>query len=90
MISRLAPNSTLHGPSGIKSLIGVIQICSTNDIENNFEKIKHYVGQCAIKGAKLICLPENFAFMGSTPQETDLMKESLEGPLIRRYSELAS
>jgi deaminated glutathione amidase len=37
----------------------------------------------------MVCLPENFAFMGATPEETDKMKEYLEGPLMKRYSQIA-
>jgi len=58
-------------------------------VEHNFSKISEYVVQCAKHGAKLICLPENFAFMGSTPEETDQMKETLDGPLIKRYAQMA-
>ena len=74
---------------GKSTIIGVIQICSKNDIEANFEKLRVYIGECAMRGARMVCLPENFAFMGATSEETNLMKEPLEGPLIQRYRELA-
>ncbi|TNV72495.1 hypothetical protein FGO68_gene9282 [Halteria grandinella] len=72
-----------------KSTIGVIQLCSINDIEVNYSKIASFVKDCANKGAQLVCLPENFAFMGGTPEEMEKIKEPVEGPLIKRYAHLA-
>ncbi len=37
----------------------------------------------------MVFLPENFAFMGSNPDENDRMKEFLDGTLIKRYSQIA-
>ena len=37
----------------------------------------------------MVCLPENFAFFG-TAEETDSIKEPLNGPIVKRYSQLAS
>jgi hypothetical protein len=37
----------------------------------------------------MVCLPENFAFMGATPDENDKMKEFLDGPLMKRYAQIA-
>ena len=46
-----------------RALVGIVQICSTPDQNENFKKIQKYVDQCADLGAKLICLPENFNCM---------------------------
>ena len=49
-----------------KGLVGVIQTCAGVDMDRNFEKNKHYIEQCAGRGAKFVCLPENFHFMGKS------------------------
>jgi deaminated glutathione amidase len=89
MLTKLNSHLT-QSTSRKSSLVGVIQICSTNDIESNFTKINQYITECSQRGARMVCLPENFAFMGATPDENDQMKEFLEGPLIKRYSQIAS
>jgi predicted amidohydrolase len=35
-------------------------------MEKNFEKNKYYIEKCATRGAKFVCLPENFHYMGRT------------------------
>jgi predicted amidohydrolase len=35
-------------------------------MEKNFEKNKLYIEACAGRGAHLVCLPENFHYMGRT------------------------
>ena len=40
-------------------------------------------------GARLLCLPEAFAFLGSSPDETVAQAEALDGPRIGAYRALA-
>eukprot|EP00347_Sterkiella_histriomuscorum_P016018 403354809 len=72
-----------------KSMIGVIQITSSHDIEENYKKIQNYVSMCAQKGAQLVCLPENFACMALTSADSLAMSEPLTGPLMTKYCEIA-
>jgi predicted amidohydrolase len=44
---------------------------------------------CAQRGAKLICLPENFAFVGTHFEESIRMAEPLYGPIIKKYKQIA-
>ena len=47
-----------------KALVGVVQVSSGLDMEKNFEKNKELIERCATRGAKIVCLPENFNYMG--------------------------
>lgn len=40
-------------------------------------------------GAKLLCLPENFSFMGRERGHSVAIAEALDGPIMQRYCSLA-
>lgn len=40
---------------------------------------------CAYRGAQMVCLPENFAFIGSNHEEATDMAEPLSGAILREY-----
>ena len=48
-----------------KFKFAAIQLTSTSDISNNLHKTELLVKRAAESGAKLIGLPENFAYMGT-------------------------
>lgn len=58
-----------RGVNSFKQLVGVVQITSGLDTDRNFEKIREQVEICADQGAKLVCLPENFNYMGRTYED---------------------
>ncbi len=69
-------------------LVGAIQMTSTEDRARNLETALRLVEEAAELGAKLVGLPENFAFMGS--EEARLAgAETLEGPTLSAVRELA-
>lgn len=43
----------------------------------------------AAAGAKVLFLPENFSFLGRSPAESLAIAEPLDGPLMKRYQDLA-
>ncbi|WP_251358056.1 carbon-nitrogen hydrolase family protein [Kangiella sp. TOML190] len=43
--------------------LGLIQICGSNNVEHNLNKIEPLLRQAAEQGAQLVLLPENFALM---------------------------
>ena len=91
MINRIAlyQSHLLTTKDHFKSLVGVVQLCASNDAQKNFEKNKHYIEMCAQRGAKLICLPENFNFIGKSYDETLKVAEPLYGQTIKKYKQLA-
>jgi predicted amidohydrolase len=70
-------------------LMAAIQMCSTNSKEDNLRLTTSLVEEAAAKGAKLICLPECSAFMGSSPAETIAAAETTEGPYAAALASLA-
>ncbi len=44
-------------------LVGVVQICSDDDLAGNLKRAQELVSVASHRGAELVCLPENFAYM---------------------------
>ena len=53
-------------------LAAALQLTSTTDPESNFAAAEEQIDLAARRGAELIALPENFAFMGDDAQRLDL------------------
>jgi predicted amidohydrolase len=69
-------------------LLGAVQMTSTADRARNLDTALRLLNEAADLGAKLIGLPENFAFMG--PEEQRLAgAETLEGPTLAALREVA-
>jgi predicted amidohydrolase len=69
-------------------LMGAVQMTSTADRARNVDTALRLVGEAADLGARLVALPENFAFMGQ--EEARLAgAETLEGPTLAALRELA-
>jgi len=74
--------------SRLKSLIGVAQLNSSENLERNYEDIKKITEECVDRGAKLICLPDRFAYQpGKSGQEWSENPET--GRWFKRYRQLA-
>jgi predicted amidohydrolase len=69
-------------------LAAVVQLNSTAEVERNLAAAEHWVGEAAQRGASLVGLPENFAFLRSEGQEVP-DPQSLDGPWVARMAELA-
>jgi deaminated glutathione amidase len=69
-------------------LMGAVQMTSGADRARNLDTALRLAGEAADLGAKLVALPENFAYMG--PEEGRLAgAETVEGPTIGAIRELA-
>ncbi len=69
-------------------LMGAVQMTSTADRGRNLDTALRLVNEAADLGAKLVALPENFAYMG--PEEGRLATaEPVEGPTLGALRELA-
>jgi predicted amidohydrolase len=69
-------------------LIGAVQMTSTEDRTRNLDTAIRLIEEAASLGAKLVGLPENFAYMG--PEDGRLAgAETLDGPSISALRELA-
>lgn len=66
----------------MKHTVAAIQLASGPNLQGNLNQVARLLGEAARAGAKLIVLPENFAFMGN--QETDklaIAESPGEGPI---------
>ena len=71
----------------------MVQLCATEDIDQNFEKCSRLVEECAEKGAQMVCLPEHFAYMtqnrdGSLANAFEF-DDKLNAHLFQKYKQLA-
>ena len=75
---------------GGRTKVGVVQITSTGDVEANLAATERTVSMAAEDGAKLVLVPECFAYLG--PEDGKLeIAESLPGggPILERMQKLA-
>jgi predicted amidohydrolase len=67
---------------------GVVQMTSTDDVEANLEAAATLVAEAASAGARLVALPENFAFLRREGAPIPCA-QGIDGPIVARLRELA-
>jgi predicted amidohydrolase len=68
--------------------VGVIQMNSTSDVEDNLKRAENLIMEAAGKGARVVGLPENFAFMGPDEDRTQYSQD-LSGSIVRFLKRVA-
>jgi predicted amidohydrolase len=72
------------------TVVAAVQLSSQADVAANLERAETFVAEAARRGAALVLLPENFAFLGGTEEERRAIAEDLDtGPIARRLAEMA-
>jgi predicted amidohydrolase len=69
-------------------VVAAVQLSSQADLEDNLRRAEVQVAEAARRGARVVVLPENFAFMGGTDDERLRVAEDLASPEpgpIRRW-----
>jgi len=71
--------------------VAAIQMTSTEDVGANLDAVRRLVRRAAEAGARLIGLPENFAYLGSDGDHRLALSESLDarGPILSAMADLA-
>jgi predicted amidohydrolase len=72
--------------------LAALQLTSTDDVDANLACCRRLVGQAAAAGAKLVGLPENFAYLGSDRDHRLSIAEAVDGapgPILAAMRELA-
>jgi predicted amidohydrolase len=73
--------------------VAVVQLNSQEDLEGNLARVRRWVGEAAKSGARLVALPENFAFMGEEARKREIAERidgSPPGPILGALGEAAS
>jgi predicted amidohydrolase len=52
--------------------VAVVQLSSQDDVGANLARATHWIGEASRAGAKLVVLPENFAFMGEEAKKREI------------------
>jgi predicted amidohydrolase len=70
--------------------VAVIQLSSQDNVADNLARVRQRVAEAAKLGAKLITLPENFAFTGGEDEKRKLAESiAAPGPIVQTLLELA-
>lgn len=69
--------------------VAVIQMISSDSVEKNLSVVQELVTAASHAGAKLIVLPENFAFMGQEQQKLTIAEHYQQGPIQDFLANLA-
>lgn len=57
-------------------LMACVQLHGTNQLQHNLERCRHWIKEAAERGAELIMLPEDFAFLAQNEQEKQQLSDS--------------
>ena len=69
--------------------VATAQMTSVNDLSANFAICSRLVKEAATAGAKLLCFPENFSYVGSKSGDILPISEPIDGPIMDKYRSLA-
>ncbi|KAG6734631.1 hypothetical protein I3842_01G280700 [Carya illinoinensis] len=69
--------------------VAAAQMTSINDLATNFATCSLLVKEAALAGAKLLCLPESFSYVGAKDGDSVKIAEPLDGPIMQKYCSLA-
>ncbi|KAI9554690.1 hypothetical protein GHT06_019966 [Daphnia sinensis] len=75
--------------SNKQSLVAVAQMTATSDKAENFAITKKQIQEASSLGAKVIFLPEACDYIAESHAQSLELAESIDGPLIKSYCELA-
>lgn len=75
------------------TVFGAVQLSSQDDVQANLDQVDAAVGEAARRGATVVVLPENFAYLGDEAGKRaiaeDLGPEAPRGPIGRRLEAAA-
>lgn len=75
---------------GEKTTVGIVQMCATNDVERNVDTTLSLTVGAADAGARVVFVPEAFAFIGSERERRPILEPlPAGGPILKRCAEAA-
>jgi predicted amidohydrolase len=88
----VAHDDVRYGLTTAAMHVAVVQLNSQENVQTNMGRVKHWVAQAARAGARLVTLPENFAFMGEEAGRRELAERldgAFPGPILLALIESA-
>jgi deaminated glutathione amidase len=83
----------MNGMADARFLAACVQLTSRADVDQNLTTCARLTAEAASRGARLVVLPENFAFLGMTEKDKFAVAEPVDaahpGPIVRRLAEIA-
>lgn len=73
----------------MKSHVGVVQMNSSDNVEENLAFAKLKIEQAANEGLDLISFPETFLYIGNDHQKKRSAAQTLDGEVVQTFRELA-
>jgi predicted amidohydrolase len=70
--------------------IGLVQMRSTNQLDDNLKFAHNQIKQAAERGIELLAFPETFLFVGNDNQEKHRVAQHLDGELVETFRNYAS
>jgi predicted amidohydrolase len=73
--------------------VAIVQLNTQEDPELALERVRHWIAAAASSGAELVCLPENFGFMGEEARKRELAERldgAFPGPILSTLMEAAT
>lgn len=70
--------------------VAAVQMQSTEDLQHNRTRARQLIREAADYGARLVALPEHFAYLGPKEEEYPPTAQPLEGPLLKEFQDLAA
>jgi predicted amidohydrolase len=72
--------------------VGVVQMSSQDDLASNLARAVDLIDRAAAEGAKLVLLPENFAYMGTDEGKRSIAEDvdgAVRGPILKALADAA-
>jgi predicted amidohydrolase len=84
-------NTDPFAPDTARLRVAAVQLSSQSDVGENLGRMKSAVRAAAERGARVVLLPENFAFMGPEPDKRAIAEElGKAGPIGSALAEAAA
>ncbi|MFP3866957.1 MAG: carbon-nitrogen hydrolase family protein [Desulfobacteraceae bacterium] len=70
--------------------VALVQMHSTTDVKQNRRRARQLIQEAASQQVRLVALPEHFAYMGPADEGSPPTAQTLEGPLVQEFQQLAA
>lgn len=69
--------------------VALVQLSSQSDVSTNMRQVDGFVRQAHAHGARLVCLPEGFAYLGQESERRSVAEQVPNGPICKALISLS-